>query len=119
VHKRYNGFETNGGLFLALSVFSAAAIDVYVCTACGYIECYVAGEDELPKIAEKWESIIALTWEGVRPWPLVAGHALAYGCPLDQADIGAQQRIEASIDLAPLVVIGRSVQRGPEMVELA
>lgn len=57
VHKKYNGFETNGGLYLGLSVFSAAAVDVYVCTTCGYIECYVADEDKLPKIAEKWAKV--------------------------------------------------------------
>ena len=47
-----------GGVYgsnsIPITFWSAAALDNYVCVACGYVESYVADASKLRRIAEKW-----------------------------------------------------------------
>jgi predicted nucleic-acid-binding Zn-ribbon protein len=39
---------------LPVTAFRSAALDNYVCVACGYVEHYIADADKLDLIAEQW-----------------------------------------------------------------
>ena len=44
-----------GSNSIPVSLASIAALDNYVCKACGFLERYVADEDKLEEIAKKWK----------------------------------------------------------------
>lgn len=43
-----------GSNSVPISLTSVAALDNYVCTACGYLESYVSNAERLTEISEKW-----------------------------------------------------------------
>lgn len=43
-----------GSNSIPVSLTSIAALDNYVCVACGYVESYVSEPDKLTEIAKKW-----------------------------------------------------------------
>ncbi len=48
-----------GSNSIPVSLTSMAALDNYVCTACGLVEHYIADEEKLKEIARKWKTAIA------------------------------------------------------------
>jgi predicted nucleic-acid-binding Zn-ribbon protein len=48
-----------GSNSIPISLTSMAALDNYVCTACGLVERYVADEQKLKEIAKKWKPVNA------------------------------------------------------------
>lgn len=44
-----------GSNAVPISLTSIAALDNYICSACGYVESYVAETDKLEEVASKWE----------------------------------------------------------------
>lgn len=46
-----------GSNSIPVSLASMAALDNYVCSECGLVESYIAGEDKLKEIAEKWKPL--------------------------------------------------------------
>jgi len=43
-----------GSNSIPISIVSIAALDNYVCTACGYLERYIADPEKLKEIGNKW-----------------------------------------------------------------
>ena len=43
-----------GSNSIPVSIVSIAALDNYVCTACGYLERYIADPEKLKEIGKKW-----------------------------------------------------------------
>ena len=43
-----------GSNSIPISIVSIAALDNYVCTACGYLERYIADPEKLKEIGKKW-----------------------------------------------------------------
>ena len=41
--------------FVSVTTFRSARLRVYVCTACGWVERWMQDQDDLARIAEKWE----------------------------------------------------------------
>lgn len=48
---------TNGISVMNIGAFSRALLYNYVCTACGYVESYVADEDKMSAIVKKGEKV--------------------------------------------------------------
>jgi len=48
-----------GSNSIPVSIISIAPLDNYVCTACGYLESYVADKNKRQEIAEGWRGIEA------------------------------------------------------------
>ncbi|MDX9786708.1 MAG: hypothetical protein RBT11_08025 [Desulfobacterales bacterium] len=48
-----------GSNAIPVSLTSIAALDNYVCVACGLVERYVADEEKLKEIAKKWKPVMA------------------------------------------------------------
>ncbi len=46
-----------GSNAIPVGLTSIAALDNYVCTACGYVESYVSDPDKLAEISRKWDAI--------------------------------------------------------------
>lgn len=46
-----------GSNAIPVSLTAMAALDNYVCVACGLVESYVADESMLKKIAKKWKAV--------------------------------------------------------------
>ena len=46
-----------GSNAVPISLTSIAALDNYICKACGYVESYIADADKLEEIADKWEPV--------------------------------------------------------------
>lgn len=42
---------------IPISLTSIAALDNYVCVACGYVEHYIADPDKLKEISQKWKPV--------------------------------------------------------------
>jgi len=45
-----------GSNSIPVTLVSIASLDNYVCTDCGYLESYVAEQEKLEEIAEKWRN---------------------------------------------------------------
>ena len=45
-----------GSNSIPVSLVSMASLDNYVCTECGYLESYIAEQEKLEEIAEKWRN---------------------------------------------------------------
>ncbi len=46
-----------GGNAIPISLLSIAALDNYVCTACGLVESYVSEASKLEEIAKHWDKV--------------------------------------------------------------
>ena len=46
-----------GSNSIPISLTSMAALDNYVCSACGLVESYVADQDKLKEISKKWKPV--------------------------------------------------------------
>ena len=46
-----------GSNSIPVTLVSIAPLDNYVCTACGYLESYIADQDKCKEIAEKWRNV--------------------------------------------------------------
>ena len=42
---------------IPISLTSMAALDNYVCTACGLVESYVADQSKLEEVAQRWDKV--------------------------------------------------------------
>jgi len=51
VYPKSGPFTSNS---IPVSLTSIAALDNYVCVACGYVESYVAETEKLKEISKKW-----------------------------------------------------------------
>lgn len=54
VYPKSGPFTSNS---IPISLTSIAALDNYVCVACGYVESYVAETEKLKEISKKWEKV--------------------------------------------------------------
>ena len=54
VYPKSGPFTSNS---IPISLTSIAALDNYVCIACGYVEHYIADSGKLKEISEKWQKI--------------------------------------------------------------
>jgi predicted nucleic-acid-binding Zn-ribbon protein len=54
VYPKSGPFTSNS---IPISLTSIAALDNYVCVACGYVESYVAETEKLNEISKKWTKI--------------------------------------------------------------
>ena len=48
----------HGSNSIPITAWSAAALDNYVCTVCGYVESYISDPDKLQKIRDKWPKVM-------------------------------------------------------------
>ena len=49
--------KTSVEVAIAVTMWSTASLDYYVCTNCGYVELFVRDKSLLPKIAEKYPKV--------------------------------------------------------------
>ena len=54
VYPKSGPFTSNS---IPVSLTSIAALDNYVCVACGYVESYVAEAEKLKEISKKWVKV--------------------------------------------------------------
>lgn len=45
------------GNAIPISLSSMAALDNYVCVACGLVESYISDKDKLDDVAERWDKV--------------------------------------------------------------
>ena len=50
----FGGYAPNS---IRITFFGYAPLDNYLCIACGYVECYVAGSSDRRRIGEKWPKV--------------------------------------------------------------
>ena len=48
-----------GSNAIPVGLTSIAALDNYVCVACGYVESYISDPDKLVEISRKWDAILS------------------------------------------------------------
>lgn len=49
---------TYGIGLIPINMFTRVKVDRYVCMYCGYIESYIADQEDLRKVAENWTPVI-------------------------------------------------------------
>jgi len=54
VYPKSGPFTSNS---IPISLTSIAALDNYVCAACGYVESYIADAEKLKEIQKKWVKV--------------------------------------------------------------
>ena len=54
VYPKSGPFGSNS---IPISITSIAALDNYVCVECGYLERYIAEDEKLQQIADKWRKV--------------------------------------------------------------
>ena len=47
----------HGANTIPITAFTSARLDNYVCVDCGFVESYVADQEKLDKIIEKWPRV--------------------------------------------------------------